>query len=165
MHPYPSRAFQWYQEHNKRHSGLGDINVTNQTIKFPNKLALQIDISSMCKDIVNLVHSNDVWVKLEGFEIFSLVAKTTRLQCKWSQEQHMLLGNIQPNCPFLFESSRQQRGIIMLRTPSMGDHDFIIDIIKGIQPQEPRWLPCIQQIASIIIISNTSQERKADSNG
>jgi hypothetical protein len=53
----------------------------------------------------------------------------------------------------------------MLRTPSMGDHDFIIDIIKGIQPQEPRWLPCIQQIASIIIISNTSQERKADSNG
>jgi hypothetical protein len=44
----------------------------------------------------------------------------------------------------------------------MGDHDFIIDIIKGIQPQEPRWLPSIkkkQQIASIVIISNTSQQR------
>jgi hypothetical protein len=33
----------------------------------------------------------------------------------------------------------------MLRTPSMADHDFIIDIIKGIQPQEPRWLPCIKK--------------------
>jgi hypothetical protein len=33
----------------------------------------------------------------------------------------------------------------MLKTPSVGAHDFIIDIIKGIQPQEPRWLPCIQK--------------------
>jgi hypothetical protein len=50
----------------------------------------------MCKDIVKLVHSNDVWVKLlEGFEIFGLVVKATILQHKWSQE-HML-GNIQPN--------------------------------------------------------------------
>jgi hypothetical protein len=81
--------------------------VTNQTNKFPNKLALYIDISSMCKDNVNLVYSNDVWVKLlEGFEIFRLVVEATRLQCKWSQE-HNMLGNIQPNCPFVFEFSRQ----------------------------------------------------------
>jgi hypothetical protein len=35
VHPYSSRAFQWYQEHGKRHHGLGDLNMTNKTNKPP----------------------------------------------------------------------------------------------------------------------------------
>jgi hypothetical protein len=35
MHPYSSRALQYYQEHGKRHCGLGRLNLKNKTNKVP----------------------------------------------------------------------------------------------------------------------------------
>jgi hypothetical protein len=35
VHTLLMRAFQWYQEHGKRHYGLGNLNVTNKTNKLP----------------------------------------------------------------------------------------------------------------------------------
>jgi hypothetical protein len=37
MHPYSSKAFQWYQKHDDEHYGLEDINVTRQNPKKKKK--------------------------------------------------------------------------------------------------------------------------------
>jgi hypothetical protein len=39
MHPYPSRVFKQYQEHNKRCHGVGDINTSDkQTNNLPSEI-------------------------------------------------------------------------------------------------------------------------------
>jgi hypothetical protein len=53
MHPYSSRAFQSYQEHDEGHHGLGDLNVTNkQTNKQPSFTDRNL--------VVRLMHVRDV---------------------------------------------------------------------------------------------------------
>jgi hypothetical protein len=38
VHPNSSRAFEEYEEHRKRHHGLGNLNVTNKETNQINKL-------------------------------------------------------------------------------------------------------------------------------